>query len=610
MTSAITACPKCQTLVLDDTELCPHCHFVLIEGADHLVKLYSTADSKYDGSKDVPCRECEAMNRDGLVRCWQCGAFLREEIEHVYQEMKAHPVEAVQVESAVEQSENQSEAVAKQEAEVPFADFSDDDDDDFELSEEVNMFQVDEAVEPDSTSQESADSKENAEQKQEDDAEEEKNLFDLAVTEQKESQGKAGKRKQLPRHRTFLVKCPSCSSNVRVQNYHQGKTGHCPKCSLPFMVPVLTPPKKKPSTKKGAKAKVEVGVLPENQIIASVSWYEIKEKNFKPKAKSLAGKGEKVDIILRDGGLLFSWAEKKGLMGASAASTEKTRGEIAGHLLASKPLDKLPCSRNELIPIDQLEQIKFAWPAVDAETPEENLLAGIAIFGEHAIAIQLPNLPMPTVEDAENSPETPAHPGLMQSKKKGKAKKPKKKKVKAPEVPPIRFLTLTISQYRKLRGWLEKSTNQQGFLLHAAIPQQDVVQQWKCELSGEEFDALASADFYLEDSAIQTTTVGWACQCGEVMISEKARAEQNFGGKKPAGLAKAKCPKCEQKFGQHPLYHLTSIVAPESIVEKVEKPKAKNKKAAKKETSDQSGSKEKSKKSFSLKSMFKKKKTE
>ncbi len=592
--------------------MCPSCHHVLKEGSDHLAALYSAADTKYDGSKDVACRECEALNRDGLVRCWQCGAFLREEIEHAYQEMKAHPAQAQPVLPIPDLSELSEEAPENGPAS----------DDDFELAEEVSMVQAEHVTEPESSEA----PVQEMEPEPEEDAE--KDLFDLAVKEEKET---SGPKKRTPGKMSFLVKCPSCSSNIRVQSYRQGKIGQCPKCSLPFMVPILTTPKKKEDKKGNAKQKGKLESLPEDQIITSVEWHEINEKKFKPKAKALAGKGSKVDIIRREEGLLFTWPEKKGLMGVAAAQTEKTRSDIASHLLAGKAVDQISASRNELIPIELLKQIHFIWPVTEHNQSEEeneaaeNFLAGIPVFGETAIVLEIPMLPIPPESEEASQADAPVHPGLKQNKKKKKAKKPKKKKVKPPADPLTRCLSLTLSQYRKVRRWLEELTGEPGFLAHAQIPLENVTQQWKCELSEGEFDALASPEYYQNDPATETTIVGWLCQCNDVSISEQARAEQKFGGKKPAGLAKAKCPRCEQKFGQNPLYHLTSIVAPP--VEKQEKPSEKQgdsdeksptkQKATRKlngssetsnDASGQADTTRKPKKKFSFKSLFGKKK--
>ena len=42
------------------------------------------------------------------------------------------------------------------------------------------------------------------------------------------------------------------------------------------------------------------------------------------------------------------------------------------------------------------------------------------------------------------------------------------------------------------------------------------------------------------------------------MVSEDSRKKEKIGGKTGRGIAKAKCPKCEKKFGDISLYSLQS----------------------------------------------------
>lgn len=584
--------------------MCPNCHCVLKEGCEHLAAIYTATDDKYDGSKDIPCRECDAMNRNGLVRCWQCGAFLREEIEQVYQKMKSHPAPAEPISQQSEAGEELVEADATAS------------DDDFELSEDVNMFQATENWFTDSQQETSSPEAPEVSVSQDDEPDEEEaedDLHNLAVSEEKEMGHRPGKKKSSSGPRSFLVKGPCGACRIRVQNYHQGRIGQCPKCSLPFMVPVLATPNKKVDKKKKGKQSVETGTLAESQLIPSAHWHEIIEKKFKPKAKALAGKGGKVDLIRCDQGLLIVWVEKKGLTGVSAAQTEKTRGEIAGHILAGKPLDKIPASRSELIPTELLQQIRFAWPVTEQnkteeDVSEEHFTAGIPVFGEFSIVLEIPSLPQPAEDDLEAQQEAPVHPGLKQSKKKSKPKKPKKKKVKPPAEPPIRCLAFSLSQYRKVRNWLCEMTEQPNALTVETIPLENFTEPLKCELSEIEFEALGSPDFYQDDPSLETTVVGWSCGSCDAVISEEARVEQKFGGKKPAGLTKAKCPQCEEKFGQNPLYHLTSVVAPPAEPEEDTQVAKESEETSNDAAADSEKSEKKPKTKFSLKGMLQRKK--
>ncbi len=569
MIASILGCPKCNTLILEDTPICPGCHYVLKQDYIPVVQALIAADEKYDGSHEAPCRECNAMNRKGLVRCWQCGAFLQEEMERIYQAMQMRPS------AVIASSELQVESPGTDAADLDdYGAFGEDDD--FELADDVQMHQyLEELEEEDSSESEipalgaetmeyegaeegipllhEAGTKQNEEEEEPDEDEE---LLKLAVREEKEQNRQSAKRKRSAAKGSFLIKGPCNSCKIRVQNYHQGMMGQCPKCALPFMVPVLAPPKK--AQKKGeVAAEGSKTALPAEQILEAARWNEIVLKKFKPKPQLLAGKGDTVDVVRHTNGILFVWPEKKGLLGSNAKQLAKTREEISAHLAAGKPLEQLPAARHELIPLELLSAIRFAQP-----TTAEDFTTGVELFGAGLIALEVPALPQPETPAAPTEMPVPAAAKFGKKAKPAKVKAPK---VKPPTEPPVRCLTLTLSQFRKLRGWLAEMLTQPDSLADRDIPLENATQSWTCQLSEQPFEALQTPEWYQADAAHPVTTVGWLCQCGEVAISETARAEQKFGGKKPAGLAKAKCPKCEQPFGQKALIHLTEIVAPTPV---------------------------------------------
>src|SRR5262245_49424259 len=43
------------------------------------------------GTGERPCPECGEMVRPGLVRCWNCGAFMHRSLEEKYLELQAAP---------------------------------------------------------------------------------------------------------------------------------------------------------------------------------------------------------------------------------------------------------------------------------------------------------------------------------------------------------------------------------------------------------------------------------------------------------------------------------------------------------------------------------------
>ena len=84
MSISIVSCPKCGTLLLNDTAQCHRCKHVLRpEQAAKFrdVSLPSDAAVQEDLEK---CKQCGETYRKGLVRCWSCGAFTRPEIEEAY----------------------------------------------------------------------------------------------------------------------------------------------------------------------------------------------------------------------------------------------------------------------------------------------------------------------------------------------------------------------------------------------------------------------------------------------------------------------------------------------------------------------------------------------
>ncbi|TWT62191.1 hypothetical protein [Rubinisphaera italica] len=588
MISSISTCPKCKTLILDDTLICPQCHHVLQEGADHVADVYTSSDDRYDGSNEIACRDCKAMNRKGLVRCWQCGAFMQEDMEKVYQEMLLRPAAIIEDDDLeiqeITAKTQQSDATA-----IPSLD-EDEDDDDFELDVSFDMVEAEENWFPDSNHDAPAfdDDEEEAESapvaKLEPEVEEEEDLLKLAEKEEKElSRQKSRKKKAAPKN-TFLIQGPCGDCKIRVQRYHQGEIGQCPKCTLPFLVPIIDKPKSKKAEKETKKEP-----LPEKLKIEGVHWHEIAIAKFKPKANALKGKGETPDLIRWNDELIFVWPKQKGVKGNAAKQAETVRQNVAEHLQSGKPMQALPTDRFEVLPKGQLSQLFLVQPPYD-----NNFTNGEQVFGPGVLAIELPPAPVIAAETQ--------HPSLTQTKPGKKPKKPKKPA--PPKEPPTRCVVLTLSQYRKVQMWLAEILDQSDFLKMDGIPLQTQTATHTCALAEHEFESLELPEYYQADPALHVVEVGWLCQCGEVAMCEEHRAEQKFGGKKPAGLTKAKCPKCEQKFGKNPLFHLKSVVAPEP--EKTEEEKLKEKQAAEGE-SDEGGTKEEAKSKFSLGGLLKKK---
>lgn len=549
---------------MEDTAICPGCHHVLKEDHAALKQDAIKTSEKFDGSQEIACRECEAMNRAGLVRCWQCGAFMQEEMERIYQEMQARPAAVIS-----------SDELAVEEIEVeeqPIESGPKSDEGDFELSADVEIremspdeFVTAEYEQPDETAEGDAqipllDDPAAAADADDDEEEEDDELLKLAVREEKELNRQSAKRKRTVAKGSFLMKGPCGDCKIRVQNYHQGMMGQCPKCALPFMVPVLAKDAiKKEATESGVNAR-PAAKLADEDVLEGARLHEIKMKGFKPKAKGLAGQGDSVDLVKHAKGLLVIWPAKKGLLGANAKQLAKTRSEYRDHLASGKSLDKLPVAQQELISPDRLAQLQFIQPGA-----EDNFAGGVSLFAEGMIVVEFPAAAAANPDVQAEAASAAAAAARMSGGKVKPKKGKKKEKVKEPELPPVRCLILTLSQYRRLQAWIADWTENKNALTHEQVPQEQAMKTWTCALSEEDFESLEHAEYYQADPTIKTVEAGWLCQCGEVAISETARAEQKFGGKKSSGLAKAKCPKCEQPFGRHPLLQIQ--IEPEEPVD-------------------------------------------
>lgn len=85
MSESFLNCPQCTQLLMSDAALCPTCGHVLDEerAAEQTVNLNDTV---FQHGHKICCRNCEVDNGFGLVRCWNCGSFLREDIEKLFRE--------------------------------------------------------------------------------------------------------------------------------------------------------------------------------------------------------------------------------------------------------------------------------------------------------------------------------------------------------------------------------------------------------------------------------------------------------------------------------------------------------------------------------------------
>ena len=94
-----------------------------------------TPDEQNNNPSEIPCPLCNEMVRSGLVRCWNCGSFMREDIAEAYRKMQENPAPMI-FSQLPEETENPEEEQSRSSI-ATMTGYSDRDDDDFELDKSI-----------------------------------------------------------------------------------------------------------------------------------------------------------------------------------------------------------------------------------------------------------------------------------------------------------------------------------------------------------------------------------------------------------------------------------------------------------------------------------------
>ena len=591
MSVSIQSCPSCRTLLLNDTVQCPLCqHVVKSDVAEQLSGELPGAVAVEDCSDGVQCADCGEVVRPELVRCWRCGAFLRADIAARYQEMQRNPSPVMYSESAgAGEPEDTALATAQQSSTIAGGAMAMVEDGDFELADGVNMsdgadFQMDDELlkhtEPvaqpvsDSPSGGSSDTETSDEAggestgDPEDVADESQEstqtshplassgdaLLDIAMSEEAETrtrrqQGSASVTRGGVRATAktgFIVFCPN-GHPIEVQERHRGKSGKCPKCQSPFLVPQ--------QNWNPAHAGVEADVEAEESSIERffVDWlddvhlHQVDPGGLKLKVGSLAAKFDVIDLgISAEALLLVKLVKSGGLFGGGAVKKiPEVREQVRVHLEDVRSTDGLPAAEFISLAAETCEALRIVQPAPYAH---ESMFAGIDVFGEGRIGVRLP-------ED--------------------------------PDSKTIDFLSFSLSEFRRVSSRLEELYGIVAFGADVGVPLQDSPKEVTCHYNEETtMTVVEDATYYDVDDAYEVTRVGFRCGSCGLAVSEDARKKEKIGGKAGKGLAKAVCPKCKRIFGDNPLCEIALVGQDEAVEEPVESGGTSATEAPSAETSD------------------------
>lgn len=357
-------------------------------------------------------------------------------------------------------------------------------------------------------------------------------LLDAAMQEERDAleRGRGGRRRlkrsvatALPPGR-FLVFCPN-GHRIQVHDKHRGRTGRCPNCRALFVVPQADAQAESGATAEAAAAPASepapAAIAGYGRWISDVRLHRLNPAKLKLRPGSLSAEFDPVDIGASSENLLLAVLFTGG--GPFRAMQEpkkkvQTRQQMLDHLAKQLPVADLPTPRHYVLTPEQLQMVKIVHPTIAGE---ESLFADVPVFGEGRIALRVPA--------ADSAGERA-------------------------------FLSLTLSQFRSFSQILAEIYSLADFGAGTSIPLTDNLQEAVCHYSEAPLRFLPqdSLAWYRSDPAITLTVVGRKCEKCGLIVSEDSRKKEKIGSKSEASIAKARCPKCKQKFGSITLYGLAS----------------------------------------------------
>ncbi len=304
--------------------------------------------------------------------------------------------------------------------------------------------------------------------------------------------------------------------------------GKCPRCKAAFIVPLARLDEKPSESAPAESAAAPAVTEPAGALVAGkftrwmrdVRIHPLDPTKLKLKPGSLESTFEAQDLGFGlDGLLLLALSKKGGLFGGGDKKKLEVRDAAVAHLAAGKPLAELQVAGQRLFGPDAIKQIQVVQPVVYAH---ESMFAGIPVFGNHRIAVRLPK-PSEGIE--------------------------------------LLFASFWLSEFREFAKQMDEVFGIQGMGEDVGVPMVDKLSEQKCHYTDMTFSALESFEYHQADPNIKLAVVGRKCEGCGLTVSEDGRKKEKLGGADGKGIAKAKCPKCQKKFGSIAFYAVESVAA-------------------------------------------------
>ena len=367
---------------------------------------------------------------------------------------------------------------------------------------------------PDTATEKTQDKKPAAEKKKPPGELDVEDLVGIAMQDQRETRLRKRQKLQEAKKQRILMPC-ACGAWIRVHQDQAGKAVRCRQCKTPVIVPVMKKKEKDSPRKKGESIKVDLTWLPD------VRLHIIQPTEVVLKPGSLEKSFENVDVVFHDSGMFlirYAPPARKSLFSRSTdgpPAVEEQRKQAEDKIRKSGKFDSIPFGEVQSIPPDHIPKVRLIQPVAEAHA---SMFAGVPVFGDGQIAIYLP-LQLPDNQQA--------------------------------------FCSFPLSLGRRIFGQLTSRFQLDLQTVENGIPAAEEFTTLKCHFSEMPVRSLKNVVYYQNDPAYEVEIAGHVCGTCGIALSEEARAKKKFGGAAGKGIAKAKCPKCSNKFGDQKAWNLT-----------------------------------------------------
>ncbi len=573
MSTVIRSCPGCKSLILSETDQCPECGHVLHERKNSQTSTTVEGSSLRSATLLDPCPHCGEMVRTGLVRCWSCNGFMREDIAARYRNMTSNPQQIIYSTIPANQRTDYLPARAGDDNSVPKAYDSESfvlsdsaggatlqpaADDGFELGSGTTKSkpapQPAAQITPTAVSAQKSDVSKpvapvdspdkpkeqtpggtaapqdtkpatgNADQTGSPGTEAppkatrgsksgEDDLLAIAMQDEREVKKRRSVKLADRKQKQMLVPC-ACGAWIRVHESQAGKSVRCRKCKQPVIVPQIRRKAEKKTEKADAVARMDV------TWIEGVRFFRLAPTSIVLKPGSVADKFIEADLAITDSEIVvvaFSGGDKKkrGLLSkAPKVDLAEQRKQLREQISKTGNFTGLADVEVHKISTGHVAEIRLVQPILKAS---ESMFAGVPVFGDGRLAVFLPI----ALEKGEQA-----------------------------------YCSQTLSAFRTLCDLLKKKFNLELPAAENSVPATEKIDSLSCFINQSRVESLRDVNYYEQDPAFQLELSGFRCKACTAVISEEGRLKNKLGGANGKAIAKAKCPKCSGKIGEERLYRI------------------------------------------------------